>query len=443
MVKPPPSSKLSRGTVVGKALLKIGAAHGKGLVKRTLGSRSESNAHAEQTHEQIADIIFDALGELKGVSVKIAQQVALGMPFLSPVYLERIARSFNSIPPLNKALVRKIVKQELGRYPNELFEKFESDAFAAASLGQVHKALYKGDEVAVKMQYPGIRQSIGSDMSLIHFAIKRFAKGQNVDHIVSEIEGRLYEEIDYALEAENCTFFGSHRHNDAIVIPTVYGELSTEKILVTSLLRGLSFEEYLATDPAQEEKDAYAQLLFDSFFYTLYKHRRIHADPNPGNFLFMEGGKLGLIDFGCVKQVEDAFLEKYNRLHIDLVENRHDGVVIPQYIDLNMIARSDEASMEQFYTEVIKPLDTLYKEPLIGESYDFGTNSDFSKRGFEMIFKVQQKQFHSVHRLNEQFLFLNRTLLGYYAIFEKMGARIETGYVKGLMRDFKGGKDGK
>lgn len=422
-----PTGKLSRGTVVGKALLKIGTKKSK---------RFLTNGNHEKTHEEIADVIFDALGELKGVSVKIAQQVALGMPFLPPVYLEKISKSFNAIPSINKALVRKIIKTELGAYPQELFESFEMEAFAAASLGQVHRATKESEHLAVKVQYPGIKKSIESDMSLIHFGLKRFAKGQNVDHIVGEIEERLYEEVDYTLEAENCAFFREKMHNEKIIIPAVYPELSSEKVLTTSHLEGLDFDAYLSTNHSQEEKNAYAQLIFDSFFYSLYHLNRIHTDPNPGNFLFLENGKLGLIDFGCVKKVEKDFLSKYNQLHRTLLENHDDASVIPQYIDLGMIEEQSNEEIHKFYTEVIKPLDTLYKEPLLEDSYDFKEKSDFSKRGFEMIFEVQQKQFHSVHKLNEQFLFINRTLLGYYALFEKMGAKIETSYVKNLMKGY-------
>ena len=423
-----PTGKLSRGKVVGKALLKIGAKKSK---------RYLTGGDKTQNHEEIADIIFDALGELKGVSVKIAQQVALGMPFLPPAYMEKISKSFNAIPSINKALVRKIIKSELGSNPQDTFETFNMEAFAAASLGQVHLASKQGEQLAIKVQYPGIKKSIESDMSLIHFGLKRFAKGQNVDHIIDEIEARLYEEVDYALEAENCTFFREHMDNENIIIPKVYPELSSQKVLTTSFVEGLDFESYLATHPKQEEVNAYAQLIFDSFFYSLYALKRIHADPNPGNFLFLENGKLGLIDFGCVKQVEDDFLKQYNQLHLSLLENQEDMAVIQQYVTLGMVEESSQKEMLKFYTEVIKPLDTLYKEPLVGDSYDFKENNDFSKRGFEMIFEVQQKQFHSVHKLNEQFLFINRTLLGYYALFEKMGAKIETGYVRDLMREYK------
>jgi len=422
-----PTGKLSRGKVVGKALLKIGANKTKRFV---------TNGDKTQNHEEIADIIFDALGELKGVSVKIAQQIALGMPFLPPAYLEKISKSFNAIPSINKALVRKIIKTELGLYPQDAFESFEMTAFAAASLGQVHLATKDGEQLAVKVQYPGIKKSIESDMSLIHFGMKRFAKGQNVDHIVGEIEARLYEEVDYVLEAKNCDFFRENIDNENIIIPKVYHDLSTEKVLTTSFLKGLDFEGYLVTNPTQKEKNNYAQLIFDNFFDSLYKLKAIHADPNPGNFLFLAEGKLGLIDFGCIKKIDENFLNSYTKLHLDLLDKIEDNLIIKHYQALGMIKEDTPEKMLYFYQEVIKPLDRLYIEPLLENSYDFAIHNDFSKRGFEAVSAVQKKQFHSVHQINEDYLFLDRTLLGYFALFEKMGARIETGYVKKLMKEY-------
>jgi len=428
MDKALPTGRLSRGKVVGKALLKIGAKKSKRFI---------TGGNKEKNHEEVADVIFDALGELKGVSVKIAQQVALGMPFLPPAYLEKISKSFNAIPTINKALVRKIIKTELSAYPQDVFDSFNMEAFAAASLGQVHLATKEGTSLAVKVQYPGIKKSIESDMSLIHFGLKRFAKGQNVDHIINEIEERLYEEVDYELEAKNCTFFRENIDNGNIIIPKVYPELSSGKVLTTSFLEGLDLETYLLANPSQKSRDAYAQLIFDSFFHALYTLKCIHADPNPGNFLFMQKGKLGIIDFGCVKCVEDDFLSQYNQLHLNLLKENDDLSIVQQYVNLGMIEEQSEEKMLTFYTDVIKPLDTLYKEPLTNDTYDFKEHNDFSKRGFEMIFEVQKKQYNSVHKLNEQFLFINRTLLGYYALFEKMGAKIETNYVKSLMKGYK------
>lgn len=421
-----PTGKFSRGKVVGKALLKIGTKKSK---------RFLTNGDHKETHEEIADVIFDALGELKGVSVKIAQQVALGMPFLPPVYLEKISKSFNNVPTINKALIRKIIKTELTSYPQDIFDTFEMNAFAAASLGQVHLATKNSNKLAVKVQYPGIKKSIESDMGLIHLGLKHFAKGQNVDHLISEIEERLYEEVDYAHEAMSYDFFRQNLNNPNIVIPKVYPTLSTEKVLTTEYLEGQSFTAFLASSPSQEKRNHYAQLLFESFFYGLYDLQKIHADPNPGNFLFMPKGKLGMIDFGCIKAIEYDFLSAYNKLHLNLLENTKEDEIIQDYIALGMIEKDSDENMQKFYQDVIKPLDTLYKEPLIDDLYDFQSNKDFSKRGFEMIFEVQKKQHHSVHKLNEQFIFINRTLLGYYALFEKLGATIDTRKVKKIMKE--------
>jgi predicted unusual protein kinase regulating ubiquinone biosynthesis (AarF/ABC1/UbiB family) len=434
MTKSLPTSKISRGAVVGKAMIKIGTTQAKSFVKRSLGKNSQK--HQEEKHEEIGDIIFDALGELKGVSVKIAQQVALGMPFLPPAYLEKISQSFNAIPPINKALVRKIIKSQLGQYPMEVFDTFENEAFAAASLGQVHIATKEGQKIAVKVQYTGIKESIKSDIGLIHFGLKRFAKGQNVDHIINEIEERLYEETDYEKEAQNMDFFRDNLNIKNIIIPKVYHNLSTSKVISTEFIEGLDFQDYMKTNPSQKEKNAYAQLIFDGFFEALYRLNSIHADPNPANFIFMSQGLLAMIDFGCVKRVNPSFLSAYNGLHLSLLEDNQENT-IQQYVALGMIEEQNKGEMDAFYQNVIKPLDTLYKEPLIDDSYDFSIHNDFSKRGFEMIFEVQKKQYHSVHKLNEQFLFINRTLLGYYALFEKMGASIDTRKVKKIMKEYK------
>ncbi len=431
MDKALPQTKLSRANVVGKAIVKIGIVKGKYYL---------SNKDKSQTHEEIADIIFNALGELKGVSVKIAQHIALGMPFLPPEYLEKISESFNSMPSINKALVRKIIKTELGNYPQELFDNFNMNAFAAASLGQVHQAQSENRKLAVKVQYPGIKQSIYTDMTLVHFALKRFAKGQNIDHIISEIQERLFEEVDYLLEAQNYDFFKKNLTNKNIIVPDVSPNLTTSKVITTSFLEGLSFQDYLATNPSQQEKDYYAQLIFDNYFESLYKLKMIHADPNPGNFLFLSDGKLGLIDFGCIKKIDEKFLSSYTALHIDLFNEVEDEILVQHYHELGMIEEDTLEKMLHFYQEVIKPLDRLYIEPLQNKSYDFGVYNNFSKKGFELIFEVQKKQFNSVHQVNEDYLFLDRTLIGYYALFEKMGAKIETKKVKKLMFEYTKGE---
>lgn len=438
MDKPIPLTGMARGKVIGKTLVKIGASHSKGALKKMLLPTQDKASIQSQTHEETAKIILEALGELKGVSVKIAQQVMLALPFLPQNYLEHISKSFNAIPPINRALIRKIIKQELGRYPEEVFERFESTPFGSASLGQVHKALYQGENVAVKVQYPGIAQSIHTDMGMVKFMLQRFAKGQNIDHLIEEINQRLNEEVDYGCEAKNMIFFKENMTHLNIVIPRVYPELSTSKVLVCDYVEGLSLSDFLKSKPTQKQRNHYAQILFDTFFTTLYHLKAIHADPNPGNFIFMQEGKLGLIDFGCIKYVDHTFLTQYNHLHLSLIKGAEEDDIVRQYANLKMIDKADIVTMRTFYHEIIQPLDSLYIEILKEDCYDFGAEHSFSKRGFETILATQKKQTHSVHKFNQEYLFLNRTLLGYYTLFEQLHAKIDTRFAKALMKEHQG-----
>jgi len=429
-----PTSKTSRGLVVSKAVLKIGVSQSKGLIKRAFMSKEKKEASQNETHAEIAKVIIESLGTLKGVSVKIAQQVALGLPFLPKEYLDEISKSFNSIPPINKALIRKIIKQELGDYPQNIFDSFESEAFGAASLGQVHLATVNSEKLAVKVQYPGIAKSIESDLSVLAFALKRFAKGHNIDHLMKEVEDRLYEEVDYEIEADNTEHFYKNLKHDLIVVPSINREFSTKTVLSSSFLEGQGFQDFLASNPTQEERNHYAQLIFDSFFIGLYHLQTIHADPNPGNFIFMDEGKLGLIDFGCVKKLDNEFLTTFSKLHVSLMDEVDDAEITKQYANLNMIDEDTPEKMLEFYQEVIKPLDRIYIEIFDDDVYDFKENNDFSERGFNTIMEVQKKQITAVHNMNEDYIFVDRTLLGYYNMFEKMEATIETRFAKKLVR---------
>jgi len=429
-----PTTKTARGKVVGKAILKIGVAQSKGVIKRAFMSKEKKEVAQKETHAEIAKVIIESLGTLKGISVKIAQQVALGLPFLPKEYLDEISKSFNSIPPINKALIRKIIKQELGAYPQDVFETFESNAFGAASLGQVHIATYNGKKLAVKVQYPGIAKSIDSDLGVLKFALTRFAKGHNIDHLMDEVEARLKEEVDYEIEAQNTEHFYKNFKHKLIVVPKIEYSCSNKKVLASSFLEGDGFQDYLASNPTQESRNHYAQLIFDSFFIGLYHLQMIHADPNPGNFIFMEKNKLGIIDFGCVKRLEDDFLVSFSKLHASLMDKLPDTEITEQYYDLKMIDKDTPEKMLEFYQEVIKPLDRIYIEIFNEDTYDFKENNDFSERGFNTVMEVQKKQITAVHNMNEDYIFVDRTLLGYYAMFEKMEATIDTRFAQKLIR---------
>ena len=354
-----PTTKLARSRVVGKAMLKIGGHKSKEQLKRLFLTDEEKRVSKEQSQQATAQIIMETLGELKGVSIKIAQQITLAMPFLPQSYLDEMSKSFQSVPPINRVLVRKIIQQELGEYPQSLFEEFENKPFGAASLGQVHRAKKGNKDMAIKIQYPGIAATMKSDLDMLRFALGRFAKGGNIDHIMEEITQRLYEEVDYRHEAQNLEYFYAHLQHPYITIPKLYPQYSNDKVLTTSFIAGANLESFLETKPSQKLKNHYAQTIFDSFFISLYRLKCVHADPNPGNFIFMEDKKLGLIDFGCVKRVDSNFLLSYNTLHLSLIDGVDDLSITRQYLVLGMVDEASDEEMLAFYQNVIKPLDRI------------------------------------------------------------------------------------
>ncbi|MFK5975681.1 MAG: AarF/ABC1/UbiB kinase family protein [Sulfurovum sp.] len=429
-----PYTKIQKSKVIGKATLKMGLHTSKSMIKRAFLKPEQKQKAKAENSEKLAEIMMDALGELKGVSVKIAQQIGLNLTFLPTEYIEKLENSFNKIPPLNRAVVRKVIKQEFGFYPNQLFTIFDGEVFAGASLGQVHLAQIYDETVVVKIQYPAIEKSIKSDMQIVKFMLVRVAKSKEIEHLIGEISDRLFEEIDYIQEAKNSNFFRDNLNIKDIIIPKVYNEFSTKKVITSEKIEGVILRDFLATNPSQKLKNHYGNLLFQSFFKSLYRLHKIHADPNPGNYLFCADNKLAMIDFGCVKSIDSQFLKLYSSLHIALIEQKNEEEIIEWYVKLGMIERDTLPKMSAFYKDIINPLDSLYIEPFIEDIFDFKSHKDFSKRGFEAIFEIQKKQINSIDKLNQEFIFLDRTLLGLYAIFEKLGAVIDTSYAKDLMR---------
>ncbi len=428
------SSKFQKFKVIGKAGIKSGYIKGKSTVKKAFLSKEKENDETSNSNQEIAKVIVEALGELKGVSVKIAQLLALNLNFLPKEYIDELEKSFNKVPPLNKALIIKVIKKELKDYPNMIFDTFDLDVFASASLGQVHLAKLHREKVVVKVQYPNMKQSILNDIDILKYFLQKVAKSKEINHLLDEIKDRLLEEIDYEREAYYYEYFRKNLKIDNIIIPKVYKNFTTKRVLTSQKIDGVILKEFLKSNPSQSTRDRYAQMLFNSFFYSLYNLGVIHADPNPGNYLFCKDEKLAIIDFGCVKKIDNEFLNFYSKLHLALIKREDEDEIINMYEEIGMIDKTNIKDMRKFYINTLKPLDSLYIEPFEVDIFDFATHKDFSKRGFEAILQIQKKQINSLDKLNQEFIFLDRTLLGLYAIFEKLQAKVDTSYAKKLMQ---------
>jgi predicted unusual protein kinase regulating ubiquinone biosynthesis (AarF/ABC1/UbiB family) len=215
---------------------------------------------------------------------------------------------------MHPALMRAQFKSAFGKYPEEVFRSFEPEPFAAASLGQVHWAVTKrGDDVAVKIQYPAIRDAIESDFKMLRAAgFAARLTGHLRESVVREAERGILEETDYTKEARNLQFFAEHLAPlDFVCVPKVHAGLSCDQVLTMSRVRGLRMQEFLATNPSQDVRDKIGVGLTRMFFFQLFQLRALHADPHPGNYLFNHDGAIGLVDFGCVKYLKPEVVRCY------------------------------------------------------------------------------------------------------------------------------------
>ena len=415
-----PESKIARTGVAGIAAAKVGIGELRHKMKRPFLSQEKINQEKEILDDKNAKILFNALTQLRGTALKVAQMLGMEQGLLPESYRKELSKSFHQVPPLNRVLVRKIMMEELHKPPEKIYHKFESDAFAAASLGQVHRAeLEDGTKLAVKVQYPGIGVSIASDMALIRGVAHGMSNTKLILQSLDEIEARLNEEVNYTIEAENTLWFEQNVKYEGISIPSIYPEFCTEKILTTEFISGMHLNQWLETKPSQDSRNRAAQLLYDFFMYSSAKLQRLHADPNPGNYLFHEDGTITVIDFGCVRHLSDQFNVLFSDLMKAYVEDDSEKL-FPAYEALGMKhAKPDD----EFYQKTLRPFGQWVTEPLKQDSFNFDKHSDYTRRGKESMKLLHELM--DIDRIAEEFIFHNRTLYGLYQIFEKMGATVK------------------
>jgi tRNA A-37 threonylcarbamoyl transferase component Bud32 len=252
-----------------------------------------------------------SMGYLRGAAMKLGQALANLPEILTSQVVETVDRLHFEAPPMHFSLLREQVQRELGRDPEEAFAAFEPRAFAAASLGQVHRArLASGDELAVKIQYPGIGRAIRADFRGLAALFLPLRLSRRWDHHKAQLDDvrKVIEmETDYQREAETLrSARAAFSEDDRIVVPRVYPEYSTRRVLAMEFLAGVHVHDFLASGPSQDDRNHFGRLIYLAQSRLHYAERLLYADPSPGNFLFLPDRRLGFIDFGCVRPYNDA-----------------------------------------------------------------------------------------------------------------------------------------
>ena len=416
-----PSTRFERGKVFARTGLKMGTNYAKHYVLKSLNPKDEESSR-NKLHTENANELFKEFSRLKGTALKVAQTMSMDQGYLPDEYVDVLAQSQYKVPPINKALVRQIIQKELGAAPEKLFTSFEDEAIAAASIGQVHKAISKeGKELAVKIQYPNVRDTIDSDLSMGRAVLKRLVKG-NIEEYFEEIRDKLLEETDYINEGNQINFFAKNYNTDRFATPEWIEELSTNKVLTMTFLKGKHMKEFLAMNPTQDERNNFGQLMWDFFHEQIQRGNMIHADTHPGNFLFLDDGRLGIIDFGCVKNFPPDFFELYLRLlpthlHGDRVEMRQ------LYIDMEILKdKPDDTVHEEALTEFCYGFGDCFALPYRKGTFDFG-NIEFENTIREFI-KSAPRQ--AEVRGSRHFIFSSRVQIGLYRLLTELRAVIKT-----------------
>ena len=434
MSKAPPTAKLHRSAISGLAMAQAGVKH-LGHKARQLTRDSDAQQAAQSEHEaDLGRILFRALNQLKGTALKVSQMLAMEANFLPASVRQELSKACYQVTPLNRALVHKLFQREFGQTPQQMYAEFDSQAFAAASLGQVHKArLADGRAVAVKLQYPGIASSISSDMQMLRTLLQSLSSrsalmphANVIEHVMLEAERKLAQELDYLHEAQQLLWFGEHVQLPGIQIPKPIASHSSSTVLCMQQLDGLHLDQWLATQPSQSERDHYGQLLFDWFLYSSFELRRVHADPHPGNFLFMPDGQLGLLDFGCTKSFSVEFCSHIQQLWCTNLHRNEDvdgSAMHRACLNLGLL-RADLTLAE--YTsqiqEAIVEIQDWQIQPFVTEYFDFSHKSPYPMADRERG-KLVAKQ---VAQLDANILYFDRNYLGIVHLISRLGARVKT-----------------
>ncbi|MEX2473630.1 ABC1 kinase family protein [Marinobacter sp.] len=422
MAKKPVTSRSGRFFKLAGMTASVAGEYAGQRARRLFRTENDEGAQSE-SYTRMADQIADTLGELKGAVMKVGQIASQTQDFLPKEFSDALERLQKEAPPMPFEVIVAQVESELGRPIAELFEYLQETPYAAASIGQVHRArLHDGSDVIVKVQYPGVDESCDSDLKQLRLTLKlggllKMPK-EHVDQLFGEIRVRLKEELDYENEARNLEEFRHfHAKDDWIVIPRVFESHSSRRVLTMELVEGDHISAITPGRYSQETINLIGHRIFTMMADQLFRFQCIHGDPHAGNFAYRPDGSIILYDFGCVKKLKPEIVEAYRKALISALEEDY-AALDRHLIDLGARVESQPAVDEAYYAMwrdiLIVPFNQV-------EPYNFA-ESDIHKQVAAKTTTVFK--YLDYFKPPVESIFIDRMIAGHYWMLKRLGVQV-------------------
>jgi predicted unusual protein kinase regulating ubiquinone biosynthesis (AarF/ABC1/UbiB family) len=400
----------------------VASDYARGRLKRLVQSEEQARADQARQMERMGAHIANTLGELKGAAMKLGQMASLAADLMPKELASALQTLQREAPPVPFSVIEQQIQSEFDQPIERLFEHFEPQPFAAASIGQVHRARVDGQEVICKVQYPGVDAAVDSDMR--HLKLALLASGllrvekKALDAVFNEISQRMHEELDYCNESDNVRAFRAfHKRHPFVRIPEVIGHRSAKRVLTLAYEPGDHVRQLDARGYEQAERDRCGLHLWLAMESQIYDFGAVHADPNPANFAFKRDGTVIMYDFGCVKRLAPGVADGYRKLVVQALAE--DYAAVEDTLRALHVRRDAGDVPRAFYKRV---RDWLALPFLAAERFDFGS-ARFAEEAWNSLGSESLKHVGSFQP-SPEIVFLNRTLGGHYASLRALRARV-------------------
>jgi len=419
------SSRLGRMAAFAGTGARVGINYLKHYGQRSIGAAPDDSG----LHERNAEAVYKTFSELKGGPLKLAQMLSIDNNLLPAAYAEQFSKAQYSAPPLSYPLVARTFRREIGKSPLEIFETFSESAAHGASIGQVHKATKGGRDFAVKVQYPGVAESLRSDLRIVKpIALQIIGvRERDVEDYFREVEERLLEETDYTLELRrSMELSAASAHLEHVSFPSYFPEYSCRRILTMEWVEGLTLDRFAKSPADRALRDRIGQALWDFYEFQIHSLRLFHADPHPGNFLVRNGG-LVVLDFGCTKRIEPEFYRRHFRfLDERLLEDR--PALEAALEDLSILLPGDSPDHRARISGICADSIQILARPFRDGHFDF-SDRDFMRSIYDL--GERNRRDESLKRMrgrrgSPDSVYVNRAYFGLYSLLHLIGARVKT-----------------